>query len=205
MSETEETPVVPEAPKTKRGWPKGKARGPRKPAPVAPAPPVEPQTPYAPTPTPPPVQTPPAPFDPETEVELCVVEAITSTGMKVGFRCSAFSANQTGYEFVSFPRRRGFKTVRVLKADQLAALSIEAPEQFFAALRPVVPQSQPVARPTLVASETSAPMAYISPIAQQLKDEKANVAKPKQDKYNRPMAEVVGEDGTRQIVGASMV
>lgn len=204
MSEQEQMPE-PETPK-KRGWPKGKSRGPRKPAPVAPAPPVEPQAPPAPRPTLPPPPT--ARPDPETEVEICAVEALTTTGLRFNFTCSAFSSNGSNYEFVSFPRRRGFKTIRVLKADQLAALSIEAPEQFFAALRPVVAPQAAAPAPQLrmvPPQETSAPMAYISPIAQQLKDEKANVSRAKPDKYGRPMAEVVGEGGNREVVGASMV
>jgi hypothetical protein len=198
-------PISPE-PK-KRGWPKGKARGPRKPAPIS-SPAIDP--PPAPTPAPPVYDQPPPPAaaDPETEVELCAVKVVTNTGQSYSLGCSAFSSNATGYEFVSFPRRRGYKVLTLLKADQIAILAIEAPEQFFQTLRPVAapPPLTYTQQPLhAVPMETGTPVVTVNPLAQRIKDEKANVAKAAKDEYGRPSAEIVDDKGNRSVVGAAMV
>jgi len=191
----------------KKGWPKGKKRGPRKPADAPPSVPELSPEPERPT-------VPIKPFDPEQDEELVVVSAHLSTGSKLDFRCSAFSCEGRDWEFVSFPHRRGFKTLRIMRADSLADLQITAPEQFFENLRrQAAPAPARLASvppmPSYSDEGTGTPQIATNPFTKFIKDEKANVSRAVTTQDGTPRAVVTEhtkEGKVRQItVGASMV
>jgi hypothetical protein len=195
----EEAPVTPvDPPKKRRGWPKGKPRGPRKP--VAFPPSQEP----IPTPAPSPPTPQPA-YDPETEVELVSVSAHLSSGRDLAFRCSVWEEGPGSWKFISFPRRRGYKTLRVLRALDLASLEIEAPEPFFDKFKASpAPFPEPVTIPFGTAGTYPAPVPvmHVSPVAQIVRDTKANQARRVGQGVK---SEIVGEEGGRAVVNATML
>lgn len=123
-----------EQPKKTRGWPKGKPRGPRKPLAAPPAPPT------APTPFVPPEPT-GAKWEPirEEPPEPVSVSAVTNSGQQVMFYASSFLVQNGRYVFTSYPAMRGFKRITILKADQMASISVTAPEEMAETLK-VQPQ-----------------------------------------------------------------
>lgn len=64
------------------------------------------------------------------------------TGQKVGFKAFGVERVGGGYSFTSYPEERGFKTLRVIKDDAIATISITAPEPMLKDLEaPVAAQS----------------------------------------------------------------
>jgi hypothetical protein len=204
-----------EQPKKTRGWPKGKKRGPR-PQKASVAPPAPPTAPahfasleptYAkPEPT---REEPPEPVS---------VEAITTTGQRVALSASSLLVQNGRYVFTSYPPMRGYKRVTILRADQLASLSVTAPEDIAEMLKaqPTAPHVQPFPGSDAVpAAMGSAPIVFGPPLQRppysggdprrfvrdQNVERAANVPNPP----GIPMAEISkGEDGTPETIRATM-
>ena len=92
-----------EVPKKKKGWPKGKPRGPRKP--------MEPL-----------FEEPPPPV---------WVDGVMKDGSTFRFQCWSFDVSVTPWKFLSWAERRGRKVMRLLSPAQVVSINIEAPEEMF--------------------------------------------------------------------------
>lgn len=136
----EQIPIQEEPPKKKRGWQKGRKRGPRKPL-------EAPQTPVPPQPLPP--ATPPAPANPEPSgaYEPLSVSGVTASGSRFTFLASDFSRQNGNYTFVSYPPTRGFEMITVLWPSQLAMLEITGPIPMVDKLKAPVVVTAPVGPP----------------------------------------------------------
>lgn len=180
-----------EDPKPKRGWPKGKPRGPRKKNPAPQAPPEPPATPP-----------PPKPF---TEPVECTV--VYKSGQISTFEASDWEERGDEVRFVSWPEKRGHKVVHYFRRSELAAMSIMAPVEFFDRKKPVQPDVPPPAAAAVLAP----PREYVSG------DPQISIA-PRRPAPNRStaasvngvprtVAKVYDTDGEvhEEAIGASMV
>ncbi len=115
MGETVDEPTQ-EQPK-RRGWPKGKLRGPRKPKVEEP-------------PAPPPIsaQEPPKP---KTFTEPVEATVVYKSGHSSTFEASEWEESDKEFRFTSYPEKRGHKIVHYFRREEIAAMSIMAPEAFF--------------------------------------------------------------------------
>ena len=100
-----------EVPKKKKGWPKGKPRGPRKP--------MEPL-----------FEEPPPPV---------WVDGVMKDGSTFRFQCWSFDVSVTPWKFLSWAERRGRKVMRLISPTQLVSINIEAPEEMFSPQPPGIP------------------------------------------------------------------
>ena len=207
---------TPEQPK-KRGWPLGKKRGPR--APGAPSVP-----PPAATTNPTPLAPPEPAQAPGTEPpEPVSVEAITTTGQRVSLTASSFLVQNGRYVFTSYPPMRGYKRVTILRAEQLASLSVTAPEEMAEMLKvaPVAPQpnltSAPLTFPgtdSMTGGMGAGPIVYGPPLQRppyvsgdprRVVDPRAERAATIPNAPGIPMSEISkGEDGVPETVRATM-
>ena len=71
------------------------------------------------------------------------VSVILKTGHKDSFSAYEFKKTAEGWEFTSYPENRGCKSVRLVKADSVAAIEITAPNQFFEAATQAVSHPSP--------------------------------------------------------------
>ncbi len=202
----------------KRGWPKGKARGPKR----ASAPPVHPQMPPTPSPTGPPAPVaPPAPA-----YEPVDVRGSLTNGKDFVFKCSDFNRENGNYVFVSFPATRGFKTLTILKVLDVAAISVTAPEGSLSRLlapvapapvanwRPTAPVAPPppqplpgvwTGNPQVNTMTPPPPQIQVNPYAQAIRDSAATQAVRIPHEGGLPMSQIsAGEDGKTTVVGATM-
>lgn len=158
-------------------WPKGKPRGPRQ------------------VTTPPP--TPPAKTYEPVHAKFTMVSGIEGI-----IRASSFDVANGRYTFVSFPPERGFKTVTILKADQLAMLEITAPDQMCEQLK--AEEARTLAQ-AVVPPPTSGPVHFMNPIAQKIRDANATGAVNIPNPPGIPMSKITRNDeGREEIVGASL-
>lgn len=206
--------------KPKRGWPKGKKRGPRNPAIQTPsvAPPALPTAPapFAPTgPT-------SAKYEPSREEppEPVSVEAVTTSGERVWLSASSFLVQNGRYVFTSYPAQRGYKRVTILKADHLASLTVTAPEEMAEALKVQAQQPAPPTYLNLSGSDAGGAMApatgpivygpplkrppYADPRQPYGPDTLATQAHQVEPTPRRPVATQIsrGDDGVPEVVGA---
>jgi hypothetical protein len=120
---------------------------------------------------------------------------ILKTGHKSSFAADEFKKTPEGWEFTSYPEERGYKSVRVVKSDSVAAIEITAPSQFFEA-------------PAIV---TQAPMpAGVPPVGPQTYTARPpNKSIPLRTEDGRPKAAVPVYDKegneSQLVVDASMV
>ena len=117
----DEQPTPEQAPRKRRGPPKGTKYGPRKPKPEVSQPAPVPEPPKAPEPS----------HDDDFEVgafEPVSAEVHLKSGEKLNIKATAFSRENGSYIFISFPRMRGMKTATILQANEIASISITAPE-----------------------------------------------------------------------------
>ena len=84
------------------------------------------------------------------------VEVILKTGHKSAFGAFEFKQTPQGWEFTSYPEKRGYKSVRIVKADAIAAIEITAPGQFFEA---AVLAAAPAA---IIAATQTGPQTYVA-------------------------------------------
>lgn len=127
-------------------------------------------------------------------------KAVFVSGAKVELKASSFDVVAGRYTFVSFPPERGFKTVTILKADQLAMLEITAPDQMCEALKDAPPVT---ALPP--PQQTSGPVHFMNPIAQKIRDANATGAVNIPNPPGIPMSKITRNDeGREEIVGASL-
>ncbi len=197
-----------EQPKKARGWPKGKARGPRKPA----TSPVQPQTPPPPAPAPSAPVAPPAPAP--AAYEPVDVRGSLVSGKEFALKCSDYNRQNGNYVFISYPLTRGLATVTLLKIVDVAAISITAPEAGLnRLLAPPVPQPPPPPTYQTVAPFTAqsvpaapaGPQVNFNPYAQAIRDTAATQAARVPNEAGLPMSTIsAGEDGRSTVVGATM-
>jgi hypothetical protein len=90
------------------------------------------------------------------EEEFVQVKVLTKAGQSTQFTASEMERTSDGYRFISFPERRGFKKMIVIKNDAIATISIEAPDTFFKVFDGQVLQMPEVLREKL-AQQTEAP------------------------------------------------
>lgn len=58
------------------------------------------------------------------------VSGVLKSGHKIAeFSAFAFQQTREGWDFITYPEQRGYKTIITVKADSVALLSITAPEQ----------------------------------------------------------------------------
>lgn len=208
-----DTENLTEQPKKKRGWQKGRPRGPRKPSVAPPAPPTAP-IPFA-SQEPTGAKWEPIREEPPEPVE---VRAVTTTGRDIAFAASSFLVQNGRYVFTSYPAQRGYKRVTVLKADQLAMLAVTAPEEMAETLKvqtaPAL-TSAPLAFPgteNVTGAMGAGPIVYGPPLKrppyadprQPYPDTLATQARPVDPTPRRPVASQIsrGEDGNPEVVGA---
>lgn len=184
-----------EQPKKKGGWPKGKARGPRKPKNA--------ERPTVQLPSPTQVPNPGVPASSYSEPVEVRATLVSGEGFK--FRCAAFSRENGSYMFVSYPEMRGFKEVTLLRISDVAAISICGPAEMLETLRqqpppsppPLIQQAIPGVQPYI------GPVVHGNPIATAIRQENISerIAHPA-----LPMSKTVdGDTGRETIVGATML
>jgi len=185
---------IPEVQK-KRGWPKGKPRGPRKPRAEEPA--------SMPPPSPP--RAPAASYEPVS------ASGVMKNGTKFSLRAIAFEREAGQWVFVSYPETRGFKTLTIYRLDELASISITAPERDFEGLKAPAPvqsyTGDPAPQQSYVRGVPAASVPdYAGGDPRRAADPRANKAErvPRTDGAPIPQSAVVGEDGRKIIVGATM-
>jgi hypothetical protein len=207
---------TPEQPKKKRGWPAGKPRGPRKPSAAPPAP-----TP-APAPFAPPEPTRAVYEAPRTEPpEPVTVDAVTISGKAVAFSASELLVQNGRYVFTSYPAQRGYERVTILRADQLASLSVTGPKFVVEMLKAgppptLVPVAQTFPGNDAVAAGMGAgPIVYGPPLQRPpyatgdprrfVRDTNVERAATIPNAPGIPMAEISkGEDGVPETIRATM-
>ncbi len=187
----EDQPLEPQ-PKRRGGWPKGRPRGPRSTTPSVPG------------------SSPPSQPVATASYEPVQVEAITVSGERFSLAATSFSVENGRYLFVSFPEQRGFKTVTVLKADQMAMLKVTAPDEMCDRLKSVPASAQLIAGSGLVPEPVTygPPMPLVKPNYSGGDPRRFVPPEVAQDMPNPagiPVSRISkGEDGVPEIIGATM-
>lgn len=135
--------------------------------------------------------------------ELVQVRLTTRTGQQTGFSASAVERVTGGYKFISYPEKRGYKKMIVVKDDAIATISIEAPEPFFEAIKFVDPAGVVQHTVTSAANYPEGdPTTAVNPILRRVREEA--MAKAVKTEHGTP-ASVVKLDGREIQVGAAMI
>lgn len=150
--------------------------------------------------------------------EPVTVKATLLSGKEVEFKAFDFDVVSGRYTFISIPVERGFKTVRLLRWDQLSMLEITAPEPMCDRLKEWVPP--PVINAmTAVTEPPSGPIHYGNAHAAAIRN--ANLAGAPPPRYPAdprvptavdipnapgiPMSKIsANEDGKAEVVGATL-